>query len=566
MTSPSEQDHPIRVDVENDSDLLREFANESHELLGRIEQAALHLEENASDMPTIHAMFASFHTIKGSAGLLNLVPVKNLAHELESVLSKARDGSLALTTPLIDMILKGADALKHFIQELEKLLVPGNKGGSVSLPTADLIAAIHAAIERPREAATPKGEAAEPGATSTARHVEDRPMVRVDLHKLDAMVDFVGELVITHSLVAQDVAHLVGGSERTRRNLAQLGYITGELQRTALSMRMVPIRPTFLKMNRLVRDLAAKAGKQVQLVTRGEETELDRTLVESLGPPLLHMVRNAIDHGIEAPAARRAAGKPETGTILLRALHKGGSVHIELTDDGAGLNAGRIRDKAVQNGLLPAEARPTDAELYKFIFVAGFSTMDKVSEISGRGVGMDVVRRNIEKLRGKIDIHSTPGRGCTFLLTLPLTLAIIDGMLVGVGPERYIIPTLHVRESFRPKPEAISTVQGRGELVNIRGHLSPLLRLYEHFNVAPLSTDPAESIIVRVEADQMERCLLVDRLLGKQEVVIKNLDEALRRNNSLAGAAILGDGRIGLILDVNALVHLGRENELADPT
>jgi two-component system chemotaxis sensor kinase CheA len=335
-----------------------------------------------------------------------------------------------------------------------------------------------------------------------------------------------------------------------------LSRITKELQRVSMSLRMVPIRGVFHKMARVTRDLAAKQQKKVRFVTSGEETELDRGVVEELNDPLLHMIRNSMDHGIEPAAKRLAAGKPAEGNLQLRAFHQGGNIVVEIEDDGAGLNRDRILKKAVEQGLVTTTENLSDEDIFSFIFAAGFSTAEKVTDLSGRGVGLDVVRRNIERLRGRVDISSRPGQGTLFKITLPLTLAIIDGLIVKVGEERYIIPTLSVRESFRPRAEMISRVHGRAEVVNVRGRLIPLLQLHTFFGVKPKSTEVTDGIIVVIESGADLRCLLVDSLLHKQEVVIKNLnDMMMHKNRALAGAAILGDGQVGLILDVNALVH-----------
>jgi len=311
-------------------------------------------------------------------------------------------------------------------------------------------------------------------------------------------------------------------------------------------------------MTRLVRDLAAQQHKQVQLVVEGEETELDRNIVEELSDPLVHMIRNSIDHGVESPATRVSRGKPALGTIRLSASHQRGGIVITIQDDGKGLDRDRILAKGRERGLIKSDATPTEEEVFALIFAPGFSTAEKVTDVSGRGVGMDVVRRNIEKLRGKIEIRSLAGQGTTFTIVLPLTLAIIDGMLVGVGDDRYIIPTLSVRESFRPRPGMVTTVHERGEVVSVRGRLTPLLRLGQHLGTPCRAVDPTEGIIVVVESGDASRGLLVDELLGKQEVVIKNLGETFRKQDLLAGAAILGDGRVGLILDVDTLVNCQR--------
>jgi two-component system chemotaxis sensor kinase CheA len=323
-----------------------------------------------------------------------------------------------------------------------------------------------------------------------------------------------------------------------------------------MGLRMVPIRGTFQKMARLVRDTAAELGKDVKLVLEGEETELDRTVIEQIGDPLVHMIRNAIDHGIEQPAAREAAGKPPAGTIRLSAFHQGGFVVIRIADDGRGLDPAKLRRKAIDRGLIDADTVLDDREALELIFAAGFSTAEQVTGLSGRGVGMDVVRRNIDGIRGKIEIDSTVGAGTTFTIFMPLTLAIIEGLLVAIGDQRFVVPTLSVRESLRPLPGDVTTVHGRGELVNVRGRLVPLLRLSQHFGVTPRAATPADGIVVVVEAGQECRGLLVDDLLGKQEVVIKNLGETFTGRRGFAGAAILGDGRVGLILDTNALVRL----------
>jgi two-component system chemotaxis sensor kinase CheA len=317
---------------------------------------------------------------------------------------------------------------------------------------------------------------------------------------------------------------------------------------------MVPIQSCFMKMKRLVRDMAGRIGKEVELVMEGEDTELDRNIVEQIGDPLIHMVSNSLDHGIELPDRREETGKSRRGTIHLSARHQGGNIIIEIRDDGAGLDRERILQKAMENGIISDPSILTDREVYELVFAAGFSTAEAVTELSGRGVGMDVVRRNIESLHGKVEIDSQPGRSSVFSIHLPLTLAIIDGMLVTVGKQTFIIPTMTVRESMRITPDMVSDFRGRGELVDVRGQLIPLLRLYDRFGIEPRNTNPADGIVVVIESGQDVRCVLVDELIGKQEIVIKSLGDLFSSNRSLAGAAILGDGRVGLILDINTIV------------
>ena len=412
----------------------------------------------------------------------------------------------------------------------------------------------------PQPPAAPARKAASSAAAAPTGPVIGTGIVRVDTLKLDGLIDLVGELVIAQSMVVQNPELKTITSAHLSRCLGQLRGITSDLQRTAMSLRMVPIRNTFQKMARLVRDLALQQGKEIQLNLEGEDTELDRNIVEELSDPLVHMIRNSADHGIEMPEARVAAGKPSAGTITLRAFHQGGFIVIQIEDNGRGLSPKKILAKAIERGIVKPDETLDEREIFELIFAPGFSTAEKVTDLSGRGVGMDVVRRNIEKMRGKIEIDSIEGRGTTFTLYVPLTLAIIEGLLVGVGEQRYVIPTLSVRESFRPLPGMVTAVQGRGEVVSVRGRLTPILRLGRHLNTPHIADDPTKGIVVVVEAGQDSRCLLVDELIGKQEVVIKSLGDMFRNQTEFAGAAILGDGRVGLILDINALVKLKPKN------
>jgi two-component system chemotaxis sensor kinase CheA len=430
-------------------------------------------------------------------------------------------------------------------------------------PSAEVATPAPAAPHPQPEAA---GQAHVTAKPAEAQQVDHKPraaaagIVRVDTLKLDGLIDLVGELVIAQSMVVQSPEVRDVASVHLSRCLGQLRGITSDLQRTAMSLRMVPIRNTFQKMARLVRDLGVQQGKDIQLILEGEDTELDRNIVEELGDPLVHMIRNSADHGIEPQAERLAEGKPAAGTITLRAFHRGGFIVIEIQDDGRGLNPDRIRMKAIERGLVKPDDNIDERAIFDLIFAPGVSTAEKITDLSGRGVGMDVVRRNIERMRGKIEIESAIGQGTTFTISLPLTLAIIEGLLVGVGDQRYVIPTLSVRESFRPLPSMVTTVQGRGEMVSVRGRLTPVLRLGEHLNTSAAAADLSAGILVVVESGQDSRCLFVDELIGKQEVVIKSLGDMFHQQTNFAGAAILGDGRVGLILDVNALVKLKPRN------
>ena len=582
----TDADEPsIRLNLTEDVALLREFHGESVELLQSIEQGVLVLEENPTDAPTINSIFRAFHTFKGGAGFLHLDAMRDLAHDLESLFDEVRCSRLRITSEIIDLILAGADALKRFTREIGAQLQGTNAGAPILVPTQQIIARVKSALRgeplpkaasvteagvdplkasqavgvafspavkpMPKVRQSPTGAPGEPAVLSPSSG-----FVKLDTAKLDNLVDLVGELVIAQSMVVQNPDVQMINSLQLVRCLRQLSRITTELQRNAMSLRMVPIRAMFHKMNRLVRDLATQQQKHVQLVLEGEETELDRNIVEKLSDPLVHMIRNAIDHGLENSDDRVANGKPELGTIRLTAAHQRGGIVIRIQDDGKGLDRSRILAKAIDRGLVKADATLTESEIFSLIFQPGFSTAEKVTDLSGRGVGMDVVRRNIENLRGKVEIQSRPGLGTTFTILLPLTLAIIDGLLVGVGGERYIIPTLSVRESFRPPPGTVKTIQGRGEVVSVRGRQTPLLRLGHYLGRTSRAVKPEDGIVVVVESGDAARGLLVDELLGKQEVVIKSLGHAFGQQNLLAGGAVLGDGWVGLILDVDTLVQM----------
>jgi two-component system chemotaxis sensor kinase CheA len=399
------------------------------------------------------------------------------------------------------------------------------------------------------------GPAAHPEAPHPQALHGEAKAVKVDTGKLDYLVDMAGELVIAQSMVRYDPDLAATKSPRLQRNLAQLARITAELQKTSMSMRLVPIGQLFQRVARQVRDLARKMGKPAELDISGEETEIDRTIVEELADPLMHMVRNSLDHGIESPAARTAAGKNPVARIGLRACHQAGHIVIEISDDGRGLDPERILAKALEKGLVANPEHLSESDVFHLIFEPGFSTAAQVTDVSGRGVGMDVVRRQIQKLRGHVEIQSSVGRGATFTLKVPLTLAIIDGLVVGVGCERYIVPLFAVHEMFRPTAEVIFTVENRAEMVMVRGSLLALVRLYRKFGVRPRSEDPCRGLLIVAEGEGRRFCLMVDELIGKQEAVIKSLGETFKNIPGIAGGAILGDGRVGLILDLAGLIR-----------
>ena len=392
----------------------------------------------------------------------------------------------------------------------------------------------------------------------------DGSSIRVSTEKIDELMNTVGELVITQSMLTQLGGKVSGGvAEQLRSGLAQLERNVRELQESVMRVRMLPISFVFSRFPRMVRDLSQRLGKQVELKMSGDQTELDKTVLEKIGDPLVHLVRNSVDHGVETPDVRAAAGKPAVGAVYLEAYHKGGNITVEVGDDGGGLNKERILAKARSRGLIGAHETLTDEDIYDLIFMAGFSTAEQTTDISGRGVGMDVVRRNIKELGGTIEVRSTSGKGSRFIITLPLTLAIVDGQSVAVGSETYIVPLVTIIESLQLKAGMMNRVAGQGEVFWFRDNYLPVVRLHEVFSVEPRTTQLHEGLIMVVEGEGRRVGLFVDDLLGQQQVVIKSLETNFRRVDGVSGATILGDGAVALILDVPGLIRIGTQRQAA---
>jgi two-component system chemotaxis sensor kinase CheA len=382
--------------------------------------------------------------------------------------------------------------------------------------------------------------------------------IRVGVEKVDQLINLVGELVITQAMIEQRISMLDPvHNEALINSVGQLTRNTRDLQESVMSIRMMPMDFVFSRFPRMVRDLAAKLNKKVDFVTVGATTELDKGLIERIVDPLTHLVRNSVDHGIEIPENRRKAGKSESGTLTLSAAHKGGSIVIEVTDDGAGLNRDRILAKAQSNGL-PVSENMTDGEVFSLIFAPGFSTAEVVTDVSGRGVGMDVVKRNITAMGGSVEIRSALGFGTTISIALPLTLAILDGMSVSLGDSVYVIPLNLIVETLQPRAEDIKTVTGEGRMVHVRGEYLPIIALHSLFNHKTDITDPTQGVLVLLESDGKKSALFVDRLVGQQQVVIKSLETNFKKIPGVSGATIMGDGSVALILDVAALIQMGQ--------
>ncbi|MFK7741888.1 MAG: chemotaxis protein CheA [Planctomycetota bacterium] len=585
-------------------DSLPDFVSEARSHLSDSEVAMVELSTDPGNVENLNLTFRAFHTIKGVAGFLNLSAIVELAHAAETLLDGGRSLRFEFESEDIDLVLAAVDLIGQMlnafegspapkVQQWRQLMeslqeraarevdaasdaaasqepandepakeaaeeAPAGVGAEAQkgTPSTDGSVLQPAAPPPPTSKPTPPKATAPAGKKQTTAAKVERT-IKVSTTRLDLLVDMVGELVIAQSMVLQDPAVRQAGDQNLARNISQVGKITRDLQEAAMSLRMVTVKATFQKMARLVRDVASKSGKKVALSISGEDTELDRNVVEQISDPLVHMIRNAVDHGIEAPPDRLKVDKEEQGSLSLLAYHQGGSIVIEIRDDGRGIDRDKVFEKALQKGLIAPDTNPaslSDGEVYGMIFLPGFSTAEQVTDLSGRGVGMDVVRRNIEALRGKIEIESTLGAGTTFRLRLPLTLAIIDGMVVSVGESRYVIPTLSIEQSFRPASGDVHYVVDRGECIHVRGAVLPLYRLKQIFDQSEGLDELEDGILIVVEVDGQRSCLFVDEIVGQQQVVIKSLGMSRERCVGLSGGAIMTDGRVALIVDVATLV------------
>lgn len=568
--------------------LIGEFLSESDEGLARADGILMAIEREGANPEAINGLFRVFHTIKGVAGFLELFEIQSLAHTTESLLNGCREGLYPLAGARLDLVFDATAMMRKILTDL-RVAVETSREFSTGEDIADLVARLKEALEpsfnggagkaaereamdsRPEDVRIPGPEppkqevreesaqvAAGTAGTGTANteassEAKIRPTIKVDLERVDRLVEMIGELVVVEAMVvgAPEIAH--SASARVRNCLSQLAKVTRDLQDVGMRMRMLPVSSVFQKMARMARDVGRKAGKQVRVVLAGEQTEMDRSMVEQISDPLVHMIRNSVDHGIEPADVRRSLGKPDEGVVRLSACHEGGSVIIEIADDGRGLNREAILKKATAQGLVQPGDVLSEDEINSLIFAPGFSTAEKVTDISGRGVGMDVVRRNIDAMRGRITIQTVPGQGTTFRITLPLTLAIIDGMLVACGDERYILPTLSVVESMKPEPSMLVTQGGTNEMLNMRGTILPLLRMDRLLGAKNGIQDPTQALVVIVEGAGKKVGLLVDEVIAQQQVVIKTMGEGMGQVKFISGAAILADGRVGLIVNVEEI-------------
>jgi two-component system, chemotaxis family, sensor kinase CheA len=581
--------------MDEDRELIQAFSEEAAELLESFEQGLLELEQAPDNAETLHRIFRAAHTIKGNSAMLGFTAIAEFTHGLEDVLDRLRKGRLTLTPDGMALLLQALDVLKLMLRSPgapapdTAALAAGLAGYAARAagappappPPAPVLAPKLGEILLAQEAVTPEQLAdalgfqeqagkppVEEGRVSPeqvakvreaagARPKEDAASIRVPTDKIDKLVNLVGELVITQSMLAQSVARFSWDQlPHLTEAVAAMERHSRELQERVMAVRMQPLKTVFSRFHRLVRDMAEKLGKAIRLEVSGEDTELDKTVIDQIGDPLTHLVRNCVDHGLEGPADRQAAGKPAQGVVRLHAFHQGGSIFIEIGDDGRGLDLARIRRKALDTGVITAEEPLTEAEVAALIFRPGFSTAACVTDLSGRGVGLDVVQRNVTALHGQVTVASQPGQGATFTIQLPLTLAILDGLSVTVGAETYIVPLVSVTESIRPAAAQVATLVGRGEVVTVRERVLPILRLGAVLGRPARVRTPSEGLLVIVEHGADRVALLVDEIVGQQQVVIKSLEANYRRLEGVSGATVMGDGRVALILDIPGLVQL----------
>jgi two-component system, chemotaxis family, sensor kinase CheA len=563
---------------EFDADLLNEFIIENMECANMAESAILEWEKNPNNKELLNTIFRGFHTIKGTSSFINLDCVKDLAHQAESMLSRVRDGRDNFTTSNADLSLKTLDMIKIILERM-KLSGPGLQ---IELPLgySDLLEALKNFVSGVRDikidnlSAEPDAKPVShdwmvekdvevlPEQTPAASQISEataESTVRVKIDRLDKLLDTVGELVIAQTMVGQDELIVSGKHHEISKKISHAGKIVRELHDLSMILRMVPLKGTFQKMARLARDLSQKNGKRVKFITEGEEIEIDRNMVDMVADPLIHLIRNSVDHGIETPEERRRIGKSEEGHIYLTANHAESNIVLTIGDDGRGLNRQKIVDKAMARGLIDSAERMTDQDVWQIIFLPGFSTAEQVTEVSGRGVGLDVVREGVESLRGRIEIQSSEGKGCTFVLRMPLTMAITDGMVVKVGSQKYVLPTANIQKAVRPVESDIHTVNQRAEMLMFMDELLPVFRLYRLFDVPDAQTQLTAGLLVVIGEGKKRCALFIDDLLYQTQVVTKLLGRGINNVPGVAGGAIMGDGTVGLILDVSGIISMARE-------
>jgi two-component system chemotaxis sensor kinase CheA len=549
------------MEFEVSDELVSIFLEDAREQLAVLDGVLLRLEREGAKPDLVASVLGPLHTLKGNSGMIGLVAIKDYVHRLEEVFGRVRDGALALDGGALDRLFEGATALRGAV---ESACGPGRATPDLASAQAALTALLEQQAPTAKPAAPARADAAAAAETGPAAQSRSS-MVRVDFAKLDHLLNLVGELIVHRTKLDELGRRLASEAPALGPALVevvhQIGAVSSQLQETIMDVRMLPIRHVFERFPRLVRDLARQQGKQVELVLQGEETRVDKAVIDELGEPLVHLIRNAVDHGIEPPAVRRARGKSETGTLLLSAAQESNQVVITMIDDGGGIDAASVRKKAIERGLLPPDEALSDREAIQLIFTEGFSTASAVTDVSGRGVGLDVVVKSMERLNALVEAETIPGAGTKFTLQLPLTLAIITVLMVDVGDEVYALPSGSVVESLRYDKRELVRMNGRDTL-RVRDRIVPFVHLADLFGRQGATGDQAYAVIVGRGDKRLG--LSVDRLRGQQDVVIKALDAVVSNLPiGIAGATILGDGRVVLILDVATLFDGGRRGARA---
>lgn len=567
---------------------LTKYISEAADLVNTAENVCLRLEEQPNNQELIDELFRHVHTLKGNSGFVGQAEIEDHAIDLEVILDAMRNKSLEISPQIVSIILNNLDIIRHQIEHLQKFEVPVVVSSKTHSPAQ--ISAPHTGTDnKPQQKAEPDQQQPvqkqslkkKSGKTPAASDIPKQPPVlaqdppqkhretvsaaplkqdiRIDTGKVDRLFNLVGELITVETMIRNhpDVVSL--DSTALQRSLGQLNKVTRELQEVTMTMRMMPLDGLFNKMRRLVRDLAQKFQKNLQFNVSGAETEMDKSIIEEISDPLMHIIRNAVDHGIEPSSQERInGGKPESASLSLSARYEGNEIVLDIEDDGRGLQREKIIRKAKENGLISlttnTEILP-DSEIWKWIFEPGFSTAEQVSDVSGRGVGMDVVKKNIEKLHGRISIESWAGQGTRISLRIPLTLAIMDGMLVRVGGNIYAIPLLGIRESLRVRSDAITQMMDGAQLIRLRNAMIPVVRLHQALSVRPDTVVLEEGIMVIVESRTTSAALFVDEILGQQQIVVKALSHYIGSVRGITGCMILANGDVGLILDVETIIN-----------
>jgi two-component system chemotaxis sensor kinase CheA len=563
--------------------LLQVFFEEAAERLADCEAALIELEKAPTDRALLDRIFRCAHTLKSNSAMIGLEEITRYTHALEDLLELLRTGARPVTRAAIDALLTAQDVLRGLVAHAGAGDAPTSAEEAQAVlhslaairalveneaPPAGSAPATHEVGTTPDPDGPPESTAGQFSALPPAEALDhprrratdgEEASIRVRIDRIDRLINLAGELVIAQSLVSQGVADFTPDQlAPLREAVIQMGRHAHELHERIMAIRMVPLKQLCWRMARLVRDLAPAVGKEAVLEFSGEHTELDKIVLEKIADPLTHLVRNALDHGLEPPTERRAAGKPATGVLRLQAYQQGGSVYIEVSDDGRGIDTQRLLAKARERGLIGPDQALTAEEALALIYRPGLSTAERVTEVSGRGVGMDVVKRNLEALGGSITTRTEIGRGTQFRIKLPLTVAVVDGQAVQVADQTYLLPLINILESVRPARGSVHSLPGAAELVVVRGQALPLVRLGRLFNLPVRVKGPCEGLVVIVEHEGRLAAVLVDEVLGQQQVVVKSLEAHFTKVEGISGATILGDGQVALILDVAELTTLAQ--------